>query len=306
VQQDQKKGSKWKHLSTAYAIVKTIGANWTWSELTFGLEYYARHQGQQPRNFADFIDQTIAIDTQLRLRWRRFAQLTYQVFREPIDHSLSICALRPDSVLLFDKTPKEMRPGYFVCIDHLTESILLIFRGTKSLADVITDLHASSVPFRNGFVHKGIYESAQWFQNNKILKDLVKKMLLEYPKFKLRLLGHSLGAGTASLLAILWKQDFPELECIAFASPPVLSHQLSKECSSYVTTFVNGDDFVPRLSTRSIEDLRQEIQKYNWKEEVKKELSNTAIAKLAKGTKDVLSNVATGVSHLFIMIDSHV
>lgn len=37
--------------------------------------------------------------------------------------------------------------------------------------------------------------------------------------FGLVLVGHSLGAGTASILAILLKQTYPDLECFSYSPP---------------------------------------------------------------------------------------
>ena len=38
-------------------------------------------------------------------------------------------------------------------------------------------------------------------------------------KYNLVLLGHSLGAGTASILGILLKQEYPDLRCYAYSPP---------------------------------------------------------------------------------------
>lgn len=44
-----------------------------------------------------------------------------------------------------------------------------------------------------------------------------------------RIVGHSLGAGTGTLLAILMKKKYPELnlQCYAFAPPPVVTEPLA-------------------------------------------------------------------------------
>lgn len=64
--------------------------------------------------------------------------------------------------------------------------------------------------------------------------------------FKLRLVGHSLGGATASLLAImLRKKSFKELgfnpdiiDAVGYATPPCVSKELAEGCSNFVTTVV--------------------------------------------------------------------
>ncbi|KAL3780109.1 hypothetical protein HJC23_005976 [Cyclotella cryptica] len=87
--------------------------------------------------------------------------------------------------------------------------------------------------------------------------------------------GHSLGAGTASLLALLIRGRYPELvvprECgrdcgndrittervrvYAFASPPVLDRASALACQHYVTSVVNNSDIIPRSSLTNLDVL---------------------------------------------------
>lgn len=70
--------------------------------------------------------------------------------------------------------------------------------------------------------------------------------LIDQQGFRLRLVGHSLGGATASLLAImLRKKSFRELgfspdiiTAVAFATPPCVSKELAESCFDYVTTVV--------------------------------------------------------------------
>lgn len=70
--------------------------------------------------------------------------------------------------------------------------------------------------------------------------------LIHLQGFRLRLIGHSLGAATASLLAImLHKKSTKELgfdpqivSAVGFATPPCVSKELAESCSDYVTTVV--------------------------------------------------------------------
>lgn len=96
-----------------------------------------------------------------------------------------------------------------------------------------------------------MHTAAKWF--NKNIKITVRRTLKKHPGYKLMLLGHSLGAGTAAILSVMWKKEFPSLKCLAFACPPVMNQKLAESTSDFVTSFINGDDVIVRLSIASLE-----------------------------------------------------
>jgi pimeloyl-ACP methyl ester carboxylesterase len=72
---------------------------------------------------------------------------------------------------------------------------------------------------------------------------------------RLLLVGHSLGASAACLVAMILRLRFAcladmddRLHVYAFAPPPVLDHDSALACSSYVTTVVHNSDLIPRAS----------------------------------------------------------
>jgi len=81
----------------------------------------------------------------------------------------------------------------------------------------------------------------------------------QYAHYKLRLTGHSLGAGCATLLGYIFRQRFPDLRVIAISPPGgFLSWRLATECNDFVTSFVLDSDLVPRLSLATMEQMRNE------------------------------------------------
>jgi len=72
--------------------------------------------------------------------------------------------------------------------------------------------------------------------------------------------GHSLGAGSASMLTILLRPVLGNVICFGFATPACVDMALSKESQSYVTSVVFRDDVVPRASVRSTKILLAELQ----------------------------------------------
>lgn len=67
--------------------------------------------------------------------------------------------------------------------------------------------------------------------------------------YQLVITGHSLGAGIASILALLIKLNlnFPNMTCYAFSPPGSLfSFPLAQYCKMFITSVILGNDIVPR------------------------------------------------------------
>ena len=77
--------------------------------------------------------------------------------------------------------------------------------------------------------------------------------------FALVLVGHSLGAGTASILAMLLRPQYPDLHCYAFAPPGLLSLPAAIFSRSFITSVVLGKDVVPRLGLYQMKFMQQDI-----------------------------------------------
>jgi sn1-specific diacylglycerol lipase len=82
----------------------------------------------------------------------------------------------------------------------------------------------------------------------------------EYSGYRLRVIGHSLGAACATILSLFLRPRYPTLRCLAFSPPGcVLSKDLAEQCSRWQTSYVLDADIVPRLSIESFEALRDEL-----------------------------------------------
>eukprot|EP00986_Skeletonema_menzelii_P019207 scaffold27151_cov171-Skeletonema_menzelii.AAC.1 len=144
------------------------------------------------------------------------------------------------------------------------EKIAVIgIKGTSTLEDLLTDMCANSVeytldhPFYEGGsntlrCHEGVYISSQRLLTD--LLPLIQNLLLP-SGYKIVIVGHSLGAGCATIVSLLLRASIPslrtdsdKLKVWAFASPPVLDLTSSRGCSSFVTTIVNNCDVVPRFN----------------------------------------------------------
>ena len=80
------------------------------------------------------------------------------------------------------------------------------------------------------------------------------------PNYGLRIVGHSLGAGVASVLGLILRQEFPNLYCLCFSPPGcVFSERTATESKDYACSYVLHNDIVPRLSYDSLDSLRNDL-----------------------------------------------
>ena len=61
----------------------------------------------------------------------------------------------------------------------------------------------------------------------------------------------------------LRKDESDRLRVLAFASPPILDYEASKNCESFVTTFINNSDIIPRSSLSNLVVLMDVMKTVN-------------------------------------------
>lgn len=167
---------------------------------------------------------------------------------------------------------------HLVAVDHIHQEVVLAIRGTFSIQEIAVDLTSfSREGFAGGEAHEGMAKMAErlW----KKAGPVIVKTLQEHPNYGLVVTGHSLGAGTASLLTILLKQQQQQrqryqhprewsqatvpmippttsVQCFAFASPPVFTPlDLIPHVTPFITNFIHERDVVPFLSVYSVRHL---------------------------------------------------
>eukprot|EP00286_Rhodomonas_abbreviata_P024350 CAMPEP_0181314168 /NCGR_PEP_ID=MMETSP1101-20121128/14664_1 /TAXON_ID=46948 /ORGANISM="Rhodomonas abbreviata, Strain Caron Lab Isolate" /LENGTH=489 /DNA_ID=CAMNT_0023421223 /DNA_START=24 /DNA_END=1489 /DNA_ORIENTATION=+ len=160
------------------------------------------------------------------------------------------------------ESPGPHSPCYILVADRAHNHLVLAIRGTMSSGDILTDLRCRSGQVRITpdsdleTVHMGMWESAVRLDGE--LSHIVEHALRPGGKCEgmaLRLTGHSLGAGVASLLALRWQARFPSLHCFAFAPPCTVSPRLAALHAHLVTSVVLADDVVCRWSLGSTMDV---------------------------------------------------
>ncbi|XP_048514816.1 diacylglycerol lipase-alpha isoform X4 [Athalia rosae] len=160
---------------------------------------------------------------------------------------------------------------FFVALDYTRKKVVVSIRGTLSMKDVMTDLNAEaevlplSPPRDDWHGHKGMVQAAEYIRKKLHQEGIITRALAKDPargthQFGLTLVGHSLGAGTAAILAILLRQEYPDLVCFSFAPPGgLLSMPAQQYTQEFITSVVVGKDVVPRIGLRQMESLRADL-----------------------------------------------
>ncbi|XP_015123034.1 sn1-specific diacylglycerol lipase alpha isoform X1 [Diachasma alloeum] len=160
---------------------------------------------------------------------------------------------------------------FFVALDYTKKKVVISIRGTLSMKDVLTDLNAEAevlplTPPRDDWLgHKGMVQAAEYIRKKIYDEQIITTAFAKDPargtdQFGLTLVGHSLGAGTASILAILLRQEYPDLVCFSYAPPGgLLSMPAQVYTQEFITSVVVGKDVVPRIGLRQMESLRADL-----------------------------------------------
>lgn len=174
------------------------------------------------------------------------------------------------------------KPSHFIAVKKDQSywsnylEVTLVVRGTKTITDVITDLLCEASPYRGGYAHDGILESGQYLvkKHHNLLKKLCN--LAGKKKVKLTLVGHSLGAGAASIAGIEFNDnDMYEVEVFGFGCPALLSKDLSEKTKRFITTIVADDDCIPRMSTATMVNSVLDIGSFDWIDYARRDVEDT-------------------------------
>ncbi|KAJ7340221.1 hypothetical protein OS493_002953 [Desmophyllum pertusum] len=133
------------------------------------------------------------------------------------------------------------------------------------LEDALTDLTGQQEELNiegaeTCHAHKGILRCARYVKSVLEKRELLQCAFSRAGEdYRLVIVGHSLGAGTASLLAVLLKPAYPDLICFAYSNPSVLSAPATPYCEDFIVSVVLGKDAVPRMGVKSGDELRHDL-----------------------------------------------
>eukprot|EP00928_Gymnodinium_smaydae_P028050 TRINITY_DN21500_c0_g2_i1.p1 TRINITY_DN21500_c0_g2~~TRINITY_DN21500_c0_g2_i1.p1 ORF type:complete len:637 (-),score=81.72 TRINITY_DN21500_c0_g2_i1:123-2033(-) len=177
-----------------------------------------------------------------------------------------LAEVSPREILFSRHFAEPFKPSWWLCLDHASRAVVIAIRGTFSTHDCLSDVFARQVQYRQHVVHQGVLASAVYIRD-KVLPMLERVAELRADGYRLVLSGHSLGGAVAALLAWMLRGEDRggnagqtyEAFCFAYGAPMVMDRALADKLKRFVVCVVHNKDVAPRLSTRSLELLRDRI-----------------------------------------------
>ena len=145
---------------------------------------------------------------------------------------------------------------------------VIALRGTLSIGDVLKDFDYAAEPMtaaelrplqlEEGWAHRGMLFAA---------RTVYRRLVLEVDNFRkdgscrrVHVVGHSLGAGVASLLSIFLKGDGWDVNAVLYAPPGAcVSSAVADAMASFAVGIFIHSDFITRLSPSNFELLRRRM-----------------------------------------------
>ncbi|KAG0342844.1 hypothetical protein BG000_000607 [Podila horticola] len=284
--------SAFKDIQLMYSSFFGHGWNLSRSEFWRGFhiveQFYARHPTPTTNKAFDNIEILeharhfirLAIASYGSLPWVYFgysfkvAPLNFIRFNSDRKNVMDYFKLKKEDMIVwhFDKRTA-LVPSYYIVRDPKYNALCIIIRGTFSITDAMTDLVCEYYPYKGGLVHKGIMDNARFVleRSGKDIEAALKKFNLN----TIYCIGHSLGAGSASLLCSLLQDHFADyvvpatpqaaqqklqVKAYLFAPPPIATPNLAAEWESTQIAFINENDIVCRMSYGNALDLKELIK----------------------------------------------
>ncbi|KAL5538480.1 hypothetical protein UlMin_044634 [Ulmus minor] len=276
-----------------FTYSETLG-KWPIGDLAFGIKYLMQRQGnlQVASVYAgsDSVELKGPEMVEELNYYLRLLTLCMLFSKKPFPVFLESAGYSPEDVLLQKPKAGLLKPSFTIIRDKNSKCFLLLIRGTHSIKDTLTAATGAVVPFHHsvlhdggisnlvlGYAHCGMVAAARWIA--KLSTPFLLKALDKYPDYKVKVVGHSLGGGTAALLTYILREqkEFSLSTCISFAPAACMTWELAESGKNFITAIINGSDLVPTFSTASIDDLRSEVTASSWLNDLRDQVEHTRI-----------------------------
>ncbi|KAL9257208.1 Diacylglycerol lipase-alpha-like protein [Drosera capensis] len=274
-----------------FTYSETLG-KWPIGDLAFGINYLIRRQGDLPLSSVYAGSDCVQLrgpDIINELKYFvRLVTICMFFSKKPFPVFLESTGFSEDDVLLQERKAGILKPAFTILCDQSSKCFLLVIRGTHSIKDTLTAATGAVVPFHHsvlheggisnlvlGYAHCGMVAAARWIA--KLSTPCLLKALDERPDYKIRIVGHSLGGGTAALLTYILREqkEFASSTCITFAPAACMTWELAESGTHFVTAIVNNSDLVPSFSPASVDDLRSEVTESSWMSDLRDQVERT-------------------------------
>ncbi|XP_021725563.1 uncharacterized protein LOC110692792 [Chenopodium quinoa] len=276
-----------------FTYSETLG-KWPLGDLAFGINYLMRRQGdlQVAGVYAggDCIQlKGPEIVAELK-HLLRLLTLCMLFSKKPFPVFLESAGFSEADVLLQKPKAALLKPAFTIISDHGNKCFLLLIRGTHSIKDTLTAATGAVVPFHHsvlhdggisnlilGYAHCGMVAAARWIA--KLSTPCLIKALNDNPDYNIKVVGHSLGGGTAALLTYIFREqkEFSSSTCVSFAPAACMTWELAESGKHFISTVINGADLVPTFSTTSIDALRSEVTASSWLNDLRDQVERTRV-----------------------------
>ncbi|KAK1593012.1 hypothetical protein Q3G72_034424 [Acer saccharum] len=295
-----------------FTYSETLG-KWPIADLAFGINYLMRREGnlqvasvyagsdsvqlQGPEIIAE-LNVLLEFLTLCML----FSKKPFPVFLESAGYTL-------DDVLIHKPKAALLKPAFTIIRDSNSKCLLLLIRGTHSIKDTLTAATGAVVPFHHsvihdggisnlvlGYAHCGMVAAARWIA--KLSTPCLLKALGEYPDYKVKIVGHSLGGGTAALLTYILREqkEFSSCTCFTFAPAACMTLDLAESGKHFISTLINGSDLVPTFSAASVDDLRSEVTSSSWINDLRDQVERTRVLNVVYRSATALGSRLPGIA----------
>ncbi|RWR95875.1 Mono-/di-acylglycerol lipase isoform 1 [Cinnamomum micranthum f. kanehirae] len=276
-----------------FTYSETLG-KWPIGDLAFGINFLLKRQG----NLA--VASIYAGEDSLQLKGPEIIAelrnllhlltLCWHFSKKPFPLFLEETGYSQEDVLLQEPKAGILKPAFTILVDKKAKCFLLLIRGTHSIKDTLTAATGAIVPFHHtvlneggvsnvvlGYAHCGMVAASRWIA--KLAAPCLTKGLCEYPDYKIKIVGHSLGGGTAALLTYALRElkEFSTATCVTFAPAACMTWELAESGADFITSVINGADLVPTFSAASVDDLRSEVTASAWLNDLRNQIEQTRI-----------------------------